>query len=265
MQYCVGMATARTLPDDLLARGVSVFDADDAAAALGIEGPALYAALHRLRRGGRTISPARGIYVAVPPHYRDWGGVPAEQYIDELMRRLGRAYYVGLLSAAELLGASHHAPQAFQVMVDRALPSRSVGRVRLEYHVARHVGAVPTVERAVPTGVLRHSGPSLTAVDLVAFARAAGGIDNVAGVIGELDGLEPVELALHCLARPRSVAARLGWMLERVQPGLDLDPLDRVVGRGDATPALLDAAGPRRGRLDPRWRVRVNADLEVEA
>lgn len=258
------MVASRMLPDDLLARGVSVFDAGEAGAALGLEGAALYAALHRLRGSGRIVSVARGVYVAVPPEYRAWGGVPAEHFVDDLMRRLGRRYYVGLLSAAAMLGAAHHAPQAFQVMVDRGLPDRRVGRSLLQYHVGRHVGAVPVQERVVPTGTVNLSGPSLTAVDLVAYVRSAGGLDNVATVLAELPAIDPAEAALHCLSRPRSVAARLGWLLARVRPDLDPGPLRRVIEAG-REPVLLDPSGPRRGPLDRDWHVRVNAAVEAEA
>ena len=45
------------------------------------------------------------------------GVLPGELFIDPMMRALGRNYYVSLLTAAAMHGASHQAPQAFQVMV----------------------------------------------------------------------------------------------------------------------------------------------------
>ena len=45
----------------------------------------------------------------VPPQYASWGAPPPGWYIDDLMRHEGRPYYVGLLKAAELHGATHQA------------------------------------------------------------------------------------------------------------------------------------------------------------
>ena len=42
-----------------------------------------------------------GFYVVVPPQHASWGAPPPSWYIDALMRREGRPYYVGLLKAAE--------------------------------------------------------------------------------------------------------------------------------------------------------------------
>ena len=77
----------------------------------------VYPGLQRLRRRGAIFSPARGLYVVVPPEYRSWGVLPGELFIDPMMRALGRNYYVSLLTAAAMHGASHQAPQVFQVMV----------------------------------------------------------------------------------------------------------------------------------------------------
>jgi len=46
-------------------------------------------------------------------------------FIDQLMKHLGRSYCVGLLSAAEIHGADQQRPQVFQVFADKhAMPAR---------------------------------------------------------------------------------------------------------------------------------------------
>jgi predicted transcriptional regulator of viral defense system len=56
---------------------------------------------------------------------------------------------VALLSAAELHGAAHQAPQVFQVMVDRHVRDRGVGRARLRFFASTHVAqGTPTDPRA---------------------------------------------------------------------------------------------------------------------
>lgn len=108
------------LADHFLSRGQFAFTLDDAAAALGGRRRTAADGVERLRHHSLLFSPARGLYVAVPPEYRSWGVVPGSWFIDAMMGHLHRSYYVALLNAAAVHGASHQAPQVFQVMTERA-------------------------------------------------------------------------------------------------------------------------------------------------
>src|SRR5204862_425249 len=98
---------------------------------LGTSLAAVQAALRRLKRRGEIADPYRGFHVIVPPEYRRLGCLPAEQFVPQLMRVLGETYYVALLSAAELHGAAHQRPQAFQ---GRGAPDRSLEAHRQRQH-----------------------------------------------------------------------------------------------------------------------------------
>lgn len=80
-----------------------------------------------------AFSPSRGMYVLIPPQFRTWRAVPASHFIDDMMRFLGHAYYVGFLSAAEVHDAGHQRPQTFQVATSERLSTRTFGRVRVEF------------------------------------------------------------------------------------------------------------------------------------
>src|ERR1700741_4563925 len=123
--------TPRQLPDLLLSRGQHHFTVAEAAALLDSTDEAVRKGLERLTAAQQIISPSRGFYVVVPPEFRSWATVPGSHLIDAMMRQLDRVYYVALLSAAEVHGAAHHAPQVFQVMVDRPLEERDLGGKRL--------------------------------------------------------------------------------------------------------------------------------------
>ena len=104
--------------DSLEARGRYHFTTDEVAKALGVTPVAARASVPRQRQKGRIAAPHRGFFVVVPPEYRLLGCLPAEQFVPQLMKHLGLAYYVGLLSAAALHGAAHQAsimPQVFAV------------------------------------------------------------------------------------------------------------------------------------------------------
>jgi predicted transcriptional regulator of viral defense system len=252
------------LPDFLLSHGRRAFTLGEAKTMLQRNDDAVRKGLERLTHSGQIFSPSRGFYVVIPPEFRSWGTVPASHFIDDLMQALDRRYYVALLSAAELHGAAHQAPQVFQVMVDRHLKDRDFGRTRLRFYTSRHVTDSTVEQRNVPTGQLRLSPRELTAVDLVEHPDASGGISNVATVLAELTPLEGQRLADLAAARQRSTARRLGWLLTFLDAEVNLEPLRAVADpqRGSATD--LRPRAPRRGAIDRAWNVRVNTEVEPD-
>ncbi len=253
-----------TLPDFLLSHGQHSFTLAEAKAALERDGDAVRKGLERLARKGEVFSPSRSFYVVVPPEFRSWGTVPAAHFVDDLMRFLHRRYYVALLSAAELHGAAHQAPQVFQVMVDRHLRDRDLGRTRLRFFAGAHVADAPTEQRNVPTGTIRLATRELTSVDLVENPASSGGIDNVVTVLAELGPLDGQLLAAASASRPRSVARRLGWLLTFLEADVDLEPLRNVAAPREGAPTDLRAGAPRRGSVDHGWNVRVNVEVQPD-
>lgn len=213
------------------------------------------------------FSPARGLYVAIPPEYRSWGVVPAQWWVDPMMGHLGRNYYVGLLTAAAIHGAAHQAPQVFQVIVDEQLADRDIHRVRVRFHVSAALPHLPAgaVERVTTeTGSMAVSSRELTAVDLVASPTLAGGLDNVATVLTELVDLDTDVLASIGSLYPRSVIRRLGWLLDEVVGMSPLESLQRLAapGTGNVTPLDVHAASP--GQRSDTWAVLVNTSVEPD-
>lgn len=254
------------LPDALLAEGVSSFDTAEAARRMGLALDRVHGALKRLADAGEIFSPARGFYVIIPAQYRLWGAVPAAWFVDPMMTHLGRSYYVGLLSAAELFGAAHQRPQAFQVVVDKYLPDRAFGRVRLQFVVNQHALSLPRSSMNSPTGTMQVSTPEVTALDLASRPLDSGGLDNVATVLIELNEQRPLaEVALlEVLDRyPSGSARRLGYLLEHYCDVV-LDDLRAHAAPAGREPAPLDPSGPRRGHVDARWNVRLNCQIEPD-
>lgn len=160
--------------DHLQSSGRYTFTRAEALAETGKTETAVAASLRRLCKAGRIVSPRRGFHVVVPLEYRTAGAPPAEWFVDDLMHHLRRPYYVGLLSAAALHGAAHHAPQVFQVITDVPTRPLTVGRVRVVF-VQGRAGLSPTQTMNTPTGTLVVSTPEATALDLVRHATVCGG------------------------------------------------------------------------------------------
>ena len=233
---------------------------------LGVTLIAARSALRRLKEKGLVASPYRGFHVVVPPEHQRVGCLPAEQFVPQLMERLGIPYYAGLLTAARYHGAAHQQPQVFQVVVPRNRPPLECGLVRVRF-VARHNAAVmPTATGNTPRGLLKISTPEATAYDLVGYPDHCGGLDNVATVIRELgERLEPERLVEIAELSPIPWSQRLGYVLDLGEHSSRSDRLAGFVARHvSETAPLLAGVGTSSSRRDDRWKLWINADLEPD-
>ena len=182
------------------------------------------------------------------------------------MRFLKQPYYVGLLSAAAIHGATHQQPMAFQVITDRPSQPASAGRVQIEFHMSRHVEAAPVVEVQTETGSIQVSTPETTAYDLVRFAPATGHLSNVATVLGELaEKLEPDALVALAPSYLVPEVQRLGYLLDLLGEHDLAAHLATWLETRRYRAILLAPGQPNGGALpDPRWRVVPNATVEAD-
>lgn len=255
----------RDLADHFLAQGRYAFTLLEAAAELGTTPSATRKALARLQQRKELFSPTKGLYVAIPPEYRNWGVLPGDWFIEEMMRHLDRPYYIALLSAARIHGASHQAPQIFQVMTAGApLRDRDLARVRLRFYTSTHVAEDKTEQITVPTGYATVSAKETTVVDLLTHYRAAGGYGNVATIVTEIGELNGAELARVASRRGRAAARRTGWFVERFGKADELEALRQAARLDVGEPTPLDPAGPKRGTTDRAWQVRLNTEVEPD-
>ncbi len=203
----------------LLSTGRTVFTANEAEQALGVGHGAFLDAAERLQRRRALLNLRQGFYVVVPPQYASWGAPPPAWYIDALMRREGQAYYVGLLKAAELHGATHQAVMEFQVVTAKRLPRIRAGRSMIVFYFRKDMEAVTagTEDRKTDTGTMKVSSAALTALDLLRYPQASGGMDNIATVLSDLGGtIDREQLAALSVVVERPVVQRLGYLLDHL-------------------------------------------------
>lgn len=224
-------------------------------------------ALQRLSRRGRLLKLKECCFAIVPLEYISAGGPPASWFIHDLMAAMNVPYYVGLLSAAALHGASHQQPQEFQVIAARSIRAITAGRTRIRFFASNYTASAGIQSIKTPTGMMRVSTPETTAVDLVRFARSAGHLDHVATVIAELSSLiQPKKL----LAAVRVVndlpnAQRLGYVLDSVGARELSETLRAWTERQrPRTIPLRSGRDSTHAREDLRWHVRVDEPLTIE-
>lgn len=259
-----GRVPAQDLPDQLISMGRYWVSAAQVQALMGGTPNATRHAVSTLQRQNLLFSPAKGFYVMIPPEYREWKSVPGDWFIDPMMKYLNRDYYVGFLTAAAFHGASHQAPQTFQVVTAKPIANRDRGRARLRFLASRHVSDMATEDRSSKTGSFRLAARETTLVDLVWRQKLGGGLSNVATVLSEIGELDGDLLARLAPLRGRATVRRLGWLLERYRQDVDLHWLRVVAKPEDGTPALLTPGAPRLGSVDRDWSLLINSPVEPD-
>jgi predicted transcriptional regulator of viral defense system len=250
----------REYVSDLAASGRYHLAAREVQSALGVSAAAAKLALNRLAKQKVIASPARGFYVIVPPEYRSYGCLPAEQFIPALMKRLDLPYYAGLLSAAQFHGAAHQ-PQEFQVFLAKNRRSIQCGAVRVAFLARKRLADVPVQNFNTPRGTLLVSSPEATALDLVGYAHHAGGLSQVATVLSELaERIDPEKLAAAARTAPVAWAQRLGYLLEHLGSAAKTPALKEYVREhAKQSTALLPKARRARSRRNKGWKLYINA------
>jgi hypothetical protein len=142
-----------------LAAGQVVFSPKEALADLKISRRGFLKAAEREQGRHRLFNPRHGFYVVVPPQYLSWKAPPPAWYIDDLMRHEGHAYYVGLLKAAELHGATHQAVMEFQVVTDKRIPNIRAGRSIIAFFYRKNIARIAeaVVDHKTDTGRMKIS------------------------------------------------------------------------------------------------------------
>lgn len=253
--------------DHLQKRARYTFVRTEVEAALKLEQAALTKGLQRLQRAGRIRMIRRGFYVIVPLEYATSGIVPADWFVDDMMKFLEQRYYVGVLTAAALHGASHQQPQEYQVVVARPERAIRTANLNIRFFLKKSMAQAPVERVKAYTGFLTVSSPAVTALDLVRFAPAIGGLDAVMTVLEDLVEKTTPEDLLKAVQQEseRSQVQRLGWLLERTKRPQLAEGLAIWLGRQKPTKTPLDVSAPVAGsRKDPRWQVIVNAEPQGE-
>lgn len=267
------MTTFSDYIKDVRSKGRLSFTIEDAIRDLGVSRNAVLCGVYKLKKKGEIISPAKNLYVIIPPEYKMVGCIPAEELIPILMRFWKLNYYVCLLSAAQYYGASHQKPQLFQVMVSKQLKPIICGKIKIEFLFKNSIEKLPTRDLAVKTGYLTISSPELTAMDLLMYSQKSGGLNHIATILSELiEEIDPSKL-MEVLeqSKKKSFVQRLGYILENIESIEDkkknkvVQSLYKYATQHSFTPAALAPELPTKGKpRNHRWMIIENAIIESD-
>lgn len=212
------------------ARGQSYFTNKQALSDLQVSPNALKCGMYKLKRKGDIISPAKGLYIIVPPEYQSIGSLPPDELIPIIMKHWNLDYYVCLLSAAVYFGASHQKPQAFQVMVNKQLKPLVCGKVKIDFIYKKSFKKVATQDVIVKSGYLKIALPEMIVMDMFLYRHRAGGLNHIATVLTELvEMLDPQKLMDVIInSQEKSWIQRFGYTLEKIDP-IEIERRDALV------------------------------------
>ncbi len=254
------------------ASGHYAFTTSDALAFLGISRNALSCGVYKLKKKNEIVSPAKNLYVIVPPEFQATGCIPAEELLPILMKHWNLPYYSCLLSAAQIHGASHQKPQVFQVMTNKQIKMLHCGKLRIDFVYKKSLENLPTQTIVVKTGYLVTSTPELTAMDLLNYPSHVGGLNHIATILSEL--IEKIDArALVKLANKsteKAWAQRLGYILGHIET-MDSDKQQNIANLLQKSlvksTSLIPLAPelPSKGcSRDSRWMIIENTVIESD-
>ena len=256
--------------------GRVVFTAAEATKELGIKHGAFLDAAERLQRRRSLLRLRPSFYVIVPAHYSSWGAPPPTWFIHDLMHHEHTPYYIGILKAAELHGATHHAVMEFQVVATKRIRRLRAGRSLITFFFRKSIQDVrdAITDWKTDTGRMQISSIELTALDLFRYSRGAGGTDHIATVLSDLaPKLDALKLAKLSDSFERPVVQRLGYILDH------LGHKDRATEMWSRTSkhatsmkwvsldprtATETNAAASRSRKNERWRIIINRVPELD-
>jgi len=230
---------------------------------------ALKLSLNRLSSKNRILSVYKSFYIIIPPEYRQRKIIPPELFIDALFAYLKRPYYVGLLSAAAMHGASHQQSMEYYVFIDKpAIRPTNVEGLKINYVVKNLIPVSVIEKRKTEAGYIDISNAELTAIDLIAYQHRIGGLNRAATVLYELsESMSPAKLNEILNDNiPLSVLQRLGYILEVVLHKKELASLiknylsDKKIFRIPLKPGYM-----KKGfKVNDDWKVIQNTKIETD-
>jgi predicted transcriptional regulator of viral defense system len=228
---------------------------------------ALQQKIYRLRAENKIAIIRKNFYVVLPPEYAKNGELPIYLYLDDLMKYLGRNYYLGLYSAAALHGAAHQQPMDFQIVVETSIRSIEQPNTQINFFSRTNLAIDFIEKKKSAAGYFNVSSPELTALDFMSFNGKIGGITRIVPILGELiDAIKPAKMYKTASAySSTSSLQRLGYLFDKIYNRQDLAGAVRRALKGKSLQnVLLSVSSPQKKAIDKNWKVDINIVIESD-
>lgn len=209
----------------------------------------------------------RDFYMIIPAEHSHIGSLPPHWIIDSLVKYLEQDYYIGLLSAAAIYGATHQQPMVFQVMTTSPRRSIKLERVNIEFHSFKECCLAAKEKISTPAGYANISIKEQTIVDLIRFYNVCGYLSNCAGVIKELAQHCKNEAFTEVIQKEsnNSVLQRLGYILYITEHQNLSDILEQELSKRNTQQIVLRPdLKNNTGIYNEKFKLIINDDIELD-
>lgn len=252
---------------EIRSKGRYVLTLEEVKSKFNLSDKAVNQALYRLKAKKRIAQIRKGIYAIITPEYLRQGMIPPALFIDDMMKALGKSYYVGLLSAAALYGAAHQQPMEFFVITEKpALRPIKNKKVKINFYVKKKWFQEDVRKVKTDAGDISVSTPELTALDLVYYQESIG-LNRTLTILEELASQMKPPILNQTVRRYPQVTAvqRLGYLLcDELQLSQLVAPLKKYINEKKVMPIPLSTNKQRDGELNEQWKIIKNIELESD-
>ena len=262
------MKTLKEYIKTLMSQGKHFFSRHDAMAELGLNAIQFQYQAYRLSQKREIRKLIKDFFMIIPSEYYSLGSLPPHWIVDALMRHLDQEYYIGLLSAASLYGATEQQPMVFQVITTHPVRTIKLPRTSIEFHVSNQCISALKTTISAPTGYVKISRKEQTIIDLIRYYDSSGYLSNVASVIKILAQEIDTDLFKQAIEREKitRVLQRAGYILEFLKFSDLALIVQQELSKRHIEYILLSPNIHRRAhyKKNDRWKIIINEKLELE-
>lgn len=254
--------------ESLQSRGRYLFYKNEVKSELGFTDIQFKNAIHVLIGKNKAYKLSNNLYAILPAEHKNFGNLPLEWFIDEYAKNYHANYYIGLLTAADMYGATHHKPQMQYVIVDLQLPKFSVGRLEIRFVVNKHIHLADIQQNKTQVGYFNISTPEQTIIDLMKYYNLSGDYDNIGTIYSELiDQVNANKLYKliigHC---SEANICRIGYLLSLVSESKIVPDLKSWI-QGNINRYYTFAPYVKAFSVEQKssdWKLYINEEVEIK-
>lgn len=253
--------------DAVRAKGRYAFTVDELKDKFDISDKAIHQNLYRLKAKKRIVLVRQGFYTILPAEYARQGILPTNLFIDDMMNMLHKKYYLGLISAAAIHGASHQqSMETFVITEKPALRDIKNKKLKINFLVKNEWNKDDIKQVKTDAGYINVSSPELTALDLLYYADKIG-MNRVITILAELvEVIKPANLNKTAKNYSQTAAVqRLGYLLETELNNQKLSAvLYKIIAPKLGVNIPLMPGKDKIGEVNLKWKIIRNSIIESD-
>ena len=251
--------------DKVRSKGRYAFTLEELKLKFDVTDKAILQNLFRLKTKKKIVQIRKGFYTILPAEYSNYGVIPTTMYLDDMMQSLNKKYYLGLISAAAIHGASHQqSMETFVITEKPALRSIKNQKLKINFFVKNEWMNEDIKQVKTDAGYVNVSSPELTALDLLYYVEKLG-MNRVVTILKELvEVIKPSQLAKTAKNySPIATVQRLGYLLEFEFGNEKLsEVIYATIADKKGVNIPLMPGKNREGMINTKWRIINNINIE---